>query len=100
MQQAALGTSVVARARADSFSEIIRFVLIDMGENVKHAPYVLQAWVDGVYFYFDGHGWRETHVGAKEFASFFEAEAFVQKNFDPNVQRDAILVVPTRELDE
>lgn len=100
MRQAATGRGIVARSRADSFSEIIHFILIDMGENVKYAPYVLQAWVDGVYFYYDGSNWVQSPEGAKQFDSFVEAEAFIQQNFDPNAARDAILVVPTRELVE
>lgn len=90
---------LLARAQADVFDEIVRFVLRDMGENVKHAPYVLQAWVDGVYhYYFENGSWAQTHEGSKQFQSFFEAEAFIVQNFDPNAARDSILVVPWMEV--
>lgn len=102
MQDAARGSPrLLARAQADVFKEIIRFVLHDMGEDMRGSPYVLQAWVDGVYYYFHADGaWKSTHDEAKIFASFFEAEAYVVANFDPNEARDSILVVSKREVDD
>lgn len=101
MQEAALGSPrLLARAQADVFKEIVRFVLRDMGEDMRGAPYVLQAWIDGVYYYFHANGaWKVEHEGAKTFESFFEAEAYVITNFDPNEARDSILVVSQREVD-
>lgn len=100
MLEAARGPRLLARAQADIFHEITRFVLRDMEENMRQAPYVLQTWVDGVYFYYfvDGN-WRPEHVGAKQFLAHTEAEAFIRDNFDPNQARDAILVVPLHEVE-
>lgn len=107
MRDAARGSpGVVRRAQAASFDEVMRFVFRDMGENMRHAPYVLQAWVDGVYFYYHGLDesgglrWLTQHEGAKTYPSYFEAEAFILHNFDPNDARDSILVVPLREVEQ
>lgn len=90
---------LLARAQWDVFEEIKRFVLRDMGEDMRSAPYILQAWVDGVYFYYlESVGWVKDHEAAKTFPSFFEAEAYIQQNFDPNEARDSILVVPLMEV--
>jgi hypothetical protein len=89
---------LLARAQADIFREISTFILRDMEENVKQAPYVLQAWVNGTYFYYnESANWLQELAGAKTFESYFEAEAFVLQNFDPNEARDSILVVPISE---
>jgi hypothetical protein len=100
MQDVALGRGIVARARADSFYEIIAFVLVDMGENMKYAPYVLQAWVNGVYFYYTASAeWAEQYDHVKKFPSFIDAEVFVQEHFTADAARDSILVVPLSEVE-
>jgi hypothetical protein len=93
---------LVARAQADIFAEIIRFALCDMDEDMHAAPYLLQAWTkDGAHhYYFSDGSWLPTHEGAKQYPSFFEAEAFIQQNFDPNDARDGILVVPLSEVEK
>lgn len=97
----------VSRGRADVLEEIIRYIHVEMSGDVKQAPYILQAWVDGVYFYYT-HGdlsreslegtWREQSLGAKEFKSLTEAEAFIMTNFNPDASRDSILIVPLKEV--
>ena len=97
MREASRGMRVIARGQADIFAEIIRYLHTELEMNSKHAPYVLQAWVDGVYHYYAKTEWTLSVSGARNFQTLTEAEAFIMQNFNPDVARDSILIVPLKE---
>jgi hypothetical protein len=91
------GHKIIARGQMDIFAEIIRYLHTELGMSSKHAPYVLQAWVDGVYHYYAKTEWTLSVSGARTFQALTEAEAFIMQNFNPDVARDSILIVPLKE---